>query len=112
MLTLESSFKGKDTDSGSLELETEQPAEDEYHNRKKTRRDTLKNLCIKTKPFPLETLGNEKTNVDTGAATRVSIKDPTKSSGRFDKPKDIAPSSRNGRTTKYALKMKKKQEDE
>lgn len=50
--------------------------------------------------------------VVTGAATRVRSKDPTKSPGRFPNPNEIAPSSRNGRTTKYALKIKKKEEVE
>lgn len=50
--------------------------------------------------FPLERLGNEKMSVETGAATSVRAKDPMKSSGRLPKPKDIAPSSRKGSTTK------------
>ena len=49
--------------------------------------------------------GNEKRSVETGAAIKVRTKDPTKRPGRFDRPKDIAPSSRNGKTIKYALKI-------
>ncbi|KAL6977544.1 hypothetical protein U1Q18_026343 [Sarracenia purpurea var. burkii] len=41
-------------------------------------------------------------SVERGAATSVRAKEPTKRPGRFPKPKDIAPSSRNGRTTKKA----------
>lgn len=55
--------------------------------------------------MPLERLGNEKMRVEMGAATKVRAKDPRNSPGRFDKPKEIAPSSRNGSTTKYALKI-------
>ena len=38
--------------------------------------------------------------VDKGAAINVRAKDPTNRPGRFDNPKEIAPSSRNGNTTK------------
>lgn len=55
--------------------------------------------------LPLERLGNEKIRVETGAAIRVSNKDPTNRPGRFDNPREIAPSSRSGSTTKYALKI-------
>ena len=60
----------------------------------------------------LERLGNENIKVETGAATSVSSKDPTNKLGRFPRPRDIAPSSRKGSTTKYALKIKKKVEVE
>lgn len=50
--------------------------------------------------------------VERGAAINVSIKDPTKSPGILPIPKEIAPSSRNGKTTKYALNTKKKDEVE
>lgn len=55
--------------------------------------------------FPLERFGNEKMRVEMGAAIKVRAKDPINRPGRFDNPKEIAPSSRNGRTTKYALKI-------
>lgn len=55
--------------------------------------------------MPLERLGNEKISVESGAATKVSSKDPTKSPGKLPNPNDMAPSSRKGRTTKYALKI-------
>lgn len=50
--------------------------------------------------------------METGAAIKVRINDPTNRPGSFDKPSEIAPSSRKGSTTKYALKMKKKHEEE
>ena len=53
----------------------------------------------------LERLGREKMRVERGAAIKVSTKDPTKRPGRLDRPKEIAPSSRKGSTTKYALKI-------
>lgn len=43
--------------------------------------------------------------VDKGAAIKVRAKDPMKRPGRLDKPRDTAPSSRNGNTTKYALNI-------
>lgn len=52
-----------------------------------------------------ERLGRENMRDETGAAMRVSTKEPTNRPGRFDKPNEMAPSSRNGRTTKYALKI-------
>lgn len=86
--------------------------EEKCHRKKKRTRETLKNLCIKNKALDLEKLGKEKRRVDKGAAIKVRNKDPIKRAGSFDKPREIAPSSRNGNTTKYALKMKKKQEEE
>ena len=59
----------------------------------------------KINTLPLDKLGNEKSKVERGAAINVRISDPIKSSGRFDNPNEIAPSSRNGSTTKYALKI-------
>ena len=53
----------------------------------------------------LEKLGKENRRVDKGAAIKVRNKDPIKRAGSFDKPREIAPSSRNGNTTKYALKI-------
>lgn len=53
----------------------------------------------------LERLGNEKIKVERGAARSVRSKDPTNKLGRLPKPKEIAPSSRKGRTTKYALNI-------
>ena len=53
----------------------------------------------------LERLGNEKTRVERGAATKVRANEPKKRPGKFDNPNDMAPSSRNGRTTKYALNI-------
>jgi hypothetical protein len=44
--------------------------------------------------------------VERGAAIKVSTKEPTKRPSRFDRPKEMAPSSRNGSTTKYALKSR------
>lgn len=41
--------------------------------------------------------------VERGAAINVKINDPTNSPGRLSIPNEIAPSSRNGKTTKYAL---------
>lgn len=46
--------------------------------------------------------------VERGTATKVSTNDPTKSPGRLFRPRDMAPSSRNGRTTKYALNICRK----
>lgn len=43
--------------------------------------------------------------MERGAAIKVSSKEPTKRPGRFDRPKEMAPSSRNGSNTKYALKI-------
>lgn len=42
-------------------------------------------------------------SVVTGAAINVNTNDPIKRPGRLRIPKEIAPSSRNGKTTKYAL---------
>lgn len=53
----------------------------------------------------LERLGKENIRVETGAAIKVRINDPTNRPGSFDKPSEIAPSSRKGSTTKYALKI-------
>jgi hypothetical protein len=53
----------------------------------------------------LDKLGKEKMKVERGAAMRVRNNDPTKRPGSFDNPSDIAPSSRSGRTTKYALNI-------
>lgn len=53
----------------------------------------------------LEIVGEEKTRVDKGAAIKVRINDPTKRLGSFDRPSEIAPSSRKGSTTKYALNI-------
>jgi hypothetical protein len=53
----------------------------------------------------LERLGREKTSDENGAATTVSNNEPINRPGRFDSPNEIAPSSRNGKTTKYALKI-------
>lgn len=53
----------------------------------------------------MDKLGKEKIKVETGAAIRVRNRDPTNRTGSFDKPSDIAPSSRRGRTTKYALNI-------
>lgn len=64
-----------------------------------------KSNCQINLTFPLERLGIEKTRVETGAATNVRSNDPTKRPGRFPSPNEIAPSSRNGSTTKYALKI-------
>jgi len=55
--------------------------------------------------LPLERLGRENMREEKGAAMRVSTRDPTNRPGRFDNPNEMAPSSRNGRTTKYALKI-------
>lgn len=55
---------------------------------------------IEKSTLPLERLGNEKMWEETGAAIKVNTKDPTKRLGKFDKPREIAPSSRNGSTTK------------
>lgn len=52
-----------------------------------------------------ERLGSEKTRVESGAASNVRNKEPTKSSGRLANPSEIAPSSRNGIITKYALSI-------
>lgn len=64
-----------------------------------------KSNCQIHHTFPLERFGIEKTRVETGAATKVRSNDPTKRPGRFPSPNEIAPSSRNGSTTKYALKI-------
>lgn len=53
----------------------------------------------------LERLGRENTSDVKGAAMTVSNKEPINRPGRFDSPNEMAPSSRNGRTTKYALKI-------
>lgn len=53
----------------------------------------------------LERLGREKTIDENGAAMTVSNNEPTNRPGRFDRPNEMAPSSRKGRTTKYALKI-------
>lgn len=55
--------------------------------------------------FRLERLGKEKMSVERGTATKVSNKDPTKSPGKFSNPNEMAPSSRKGRTKKYALRI-------
>ena len=53
----------------------------------------------------LDRLGREKTRVEIGAATRVRRREPTKRPGKLDKPREIAPSSRRGKITKYALRI-------
>jgi len=53
----------------------------------------------------LERLGREKTSDVNGVAMTVSNNEPINNSGRFDSPNEIAPSSRKGKTTKYALKI-------
>lgn len=50
--------------------------------------------------MPLGTLGKEKKRVASGAAMEVRSREPMKRLGRFDRPKEIAPSSRRGSTTK------------
>jgi hypothetical protein len=59
----------------------------------------------KRSTLDLDKLGKEKMKVERGAAMRVRNNDPTKRPGSFDNPSDIAPSSRSGRTTKYALNI-------
>lgn len=101
-----------DTEKKPLKVGNVFAGEDSAHNMKNSTRLALKNLCIKTKALALGRLGNEKMRVERGAAINVSIKDPTKSPGILPIPKEIAPSSRNGKTTKYALNTKKKDEVE
>lgn len=48
----------------------------------------------------LESLGKEKMRVETGAAIKVNSKEPINNPGKLDNPKEIAPSSLNGSTTK------------
>lgn len=48
-------------------------------------------------------LGKENISVERGAAMSVSINEPRNSPGILPIPNEIAPSSRNGKTTKYAL---------
>lgn len=43
--------------------------------------------------------------MEIGAATRVRRREPTKRPGKLDKPREIAPSSRRGKITKYALRI-------
>lgn len=86
--------------------------DDNTHKMKNRTRLALKNLCINTKALGLERLGDEKMSVARGAAINVNIKEPTKRPGRLLIPKEMAPSSRKGKTTKYALNTKKKEDVE
>lgn len=63
---------------------------------------------VRKHTLDLERLGKEKIRVETGAPTRVRRSEPTKRPGRLLNPREIAPSSRSGRITKYALKICKK----
>lgn len=59
-------------------------------------------MCV-VYTLAFEIIGDEKTRVVRGAAINVKTNDPIKRPGRLLIPNEIAPSSRNGKTTKYAL---------
>jgi len=76
------------------------PGVEVYQSTKNARRDMLKNLCIITKALGLGMDGREKARDATGAAMTVRKREPAKRPGRVSSPREMAPSSRRGSTTK------------